>query len=176
MEVRRGWTLDPDGTDMAPANARWVRGDPAATAVGGVVLQPGTTASGRVALVTGRAAGTGAWTNDLDGLTTVRSAPVTLPAGAGQQLTFRFTFAHTASGTAADHLRAIIEAEDGTQAVAWERTATGAVVAGGWRTATVSMDAWAGQTIRIRFEAVDGGADSAVEAGVDDVRVTRPSG
>ncbi len=175
MEVARGWTVNPDGTDTAPANARWTRGDPAATSLGGVTLQPGTTASGRAALVTGAAAGASAGSNDLDGLTTVRSAPITLPSRAGQQLTFRFTFAHTASGTAADHLRAIVETADGTQTVAWERVGTGVVVAGGWHTPTVSMDAWAGQTIRIRFEAADGGTDSTVEAGVDDVRVTRPT-
>lgn len=175
MEVARGWTVNPDGTDTAPANARWVRGDPAATSAGGVTLQPGTTASGRAALVTGAAAGASAGTNDLDGLTTIRSAPITLPARTGQQLTFRFSFGHTASGSSVDHLRAIIETADGTQVPVWERTGTGSVVAGGWHTATISMDAWGGQTIRIRFEAADGGADSTVEAGVDDVRVTRPT-
>ena len=67
MEVARGWTVNPDGTDTAPANARWARGDPAATSSGGVTLQPGTTASGRAALITGLAAGTSAGANDLDG-------------------------------------------------------------------------------------------------------------
>ncbi len=176
MEVARGWTVNPDGTDTAPANARWARGVPAPTSSGGVTLQPGTVASGRAALITGLAAGSGAGANDLDGLTTVRSAPITLPAGAGQQLTFRFNFAHAANATADDHLRAIVEAADGTQTVVWERTGTSAVVAGAWQTATARMDAWAGQTIRLRFEALDGGADSTVEAGVDDVRVTRPTG
>ena len=144
LEVARGWTVNPDGTDTAPGNARWTRGDPAATTRGGVTLQPGTTPSGRAALVTGLAAGTSVGTNDLDGLTTVRSGPVALPAAAGQQLSFRFAFAHTSTGTAADHLRAIVEAADGTQMTVWERTGTGAVAGGAWRTATVSMDAWAG--------------------------------
>jgi hypothetical protein len=40
----------------------------------------------------------------------------------------------------------------------------------------VSLDAWTGTRIRILFEAVDGASDTVVEAGVDDVRVTRPGG
>jgi hypothetical protein len=44
-----------------------------------------------------------------------------------------------------------------------------------WRSASISLDAWAGSTIRIRFQAVDGGANNLVEVEVDDVRVTRPS-
>jgi hypothetical protein len=176
LEVARGWTVDPDGTDTAAASARWARGHPSLTTLGGVTLQPGRTASGRYALMTGLAAGTTAAANDLDGTTTVRSAPFTLPAGAGQALTFRFTFAHGANATADDHLRAIVEAADGSRTVVWERVGTASVVAGGWGSASVPMDGWAGQAIRIRFEAVDGGADSTVEAGVDDVRVTRPSG
>jgi len=175
FEVARGWTVNPDGTDTAPASGRWARGNPARTKASGVALQLDATASGRMALVTGAAAGARAGANDLDGRTTVRSGPIALPPGAGQRLTFRFNFAHTASGTPADHLRAIIEAADGTKTTVWERVGTGRVVAGAWRTASVAMDAWAGQTIRIRFEAMDGGHGSTVEAAVDDVRVTRPS-
>ena len=44
---------------------------------------------------------------------------------------------------------------------------------GVWRTATVSMDAFVGEKVRIRFVAVDGGAGNLVEAEIDDVRVTR---
>jgi hypothetical protein len=47
-------------------------------------------------------------------------------------------------------------------------------VAGAWRSASVSLDAWAGQAIRIRFEAVDAAGASTIDAGLDDVRVTRP--
>ena len=36
------------------------------------------------------------------------------------------------------------------------------------------MTPWAGQTIRIVFEATDAAPDSLVEAGVDDVRIERP--
>ena len=175
LEVARGWTLDPDGTDTA-TGGRWVRTDPAATTADGVAIQPTQVPSGRTALVTGGAAGADAAANDLDGLTTIRSAPITLPAGAGQQLTFAWAFAHDPDATAADHLRAIVEAQDGTRTVAWEVVATpGRTRSGTWATASVSMDAWAGTTVRIRFEAADEGAYSLVEALVDDVRVTRPT-
>jgi carboxypeptidase T len=176
LEVGRGWQLNPDGTDTAPASGRWARGDPAQTTRDGRVIQPGTTPSGRAALVTGTAAGTSVASNDLDGRTTVRSTPTVLAAAAGQRLTFRWVFAHTATSTAADHLRAIVEAADGTQTVVWERTGSATLVAGTWASASASMDPWAGQTIRVRFEAVDGAAASTVEAAIDDVRVTRPTG
>jgi hypothetical protein len=83
--------------------------------------------------------------------------------------------AHTASSSSADHVAAIVEAEDGTRTLVWQRSGAPTLMAGQWRHATISMDRWAGQTIRIRFEALDGGGDSTFEAGVDDVRVTRPS-
>ena len=35
----------------------------------------------------------------------------------------------------------------------------------------MNLDAFAGQTVRVTVEAADGGADSLVEAAVDDVRV-----
>jgi carboxypeptidase T len=175
MEVARGWVVNPDGTDTAPSSGRWARGDPQPTSASGVILQPGTTTSGRYALVTGLAAGSSANSYDLDGRTTIRSAPITLPAAAGQRLTFRWVFSHLANSSTADHLRAIVEAQDGTRTVVWERLGSAAKVAGTWGSASVPLDAWAGQVIRIRFEAADAGAGSTVEAALDDVRVTRPS-
>jgi hypothetical protein len=177
FEVGRGWAVNPDGTDTAPAGGRWVRGNPARTSAGGVTLQRDVVPSGRLALVTGAPAGARAGAHDLDGRTTVRSAPISLPAAAGQRLSFRWLFAHPAgSSSSADHLWAVVEAEDGSRTVVWRRTGTRSAFAGAWRTAAIGLDAWAGQTIRIRFEAMDGGAASLVEAGIDDVRVTRPGG
>ncbi len=37
------------------------------------------------------------------------------------------------------------------------------------------MDAFAGETVRLRFEAVDGGAGNLLEVELDDIRVTLPS-
>ena len=124
---------------------------------------------------TGLAAGSTLRSADLDGRTTIRSPRIELPATAGQKLTFRWFFAHGSDSSAADHLRAIVEGPDTTQTVVWERTGSGTLTGGSWRTATVNLDAWAGQTVRIRFEALDAGSSSLVEAGVDDIRVTMPT-
>jgi hypothetical protein len=176
LEVTRGWVVNPDGTDTSPSTARWTRGNPSRTTADGVTLQPSGVPSGRAALVTGSPAGSKPAAYDLDGRTTVRSAPIALPAAAGQSLTFRYLWAYRADATSADHLRAIVEAEDGSRTVVWERTGRPLLFAGAWRSATLTMDAWAGQTIRIRFEALDAATSSTVEAGIDDVRVTRPTG
>ena len=176
LEVARGWTVNPDGTDTAPVSGRWVRGNPAATSAGSLALQRDAVPSGRLAFVTGAPAGGTPGANDLDGVTTVRSPAITLPGAVGQRLTFRWLFAHTAGATVDDHLRAIVEAEDGTRTVVWERLGAAAAAAGSWGSAGVNMDPWAGTRVRILFEAADGGPDTTVEAGVDDVRVTRPGG
>jgi carboxypeptidase T len=174
LEVARGWTVNPDGTDTAPASARWARGNPSGTSVSGITLQPTTTPSGVAAFVTGRLAGDRPSAYDLDGLTTIRSPQVQLPAAAGQRLFFRWFLGHAASASSADHLRAIVEEQDGSEIVVWDRAGAPTVVAGAWRSASVSLDAWAGQAIRIRFEAVDAAGASTIDAGLDDVRVTRP--
>ena len=48
-------------------------------------------------------------------------------------------------------------------------------VDGAWRTASVSLDAFAGTTIRLRFVAADGGPGNLLEVELDDIRVTQPS-
>ena len=48
-------------------------------------------------------------------------------------------------------------------------------VDGVWRTASISMDRFAGQSVRLRFEAVDGGPGNLLEVELDDIRVTRGS-
>ncbi len=175
LEVYRGWKTNPDGTDTAPASARWTRGNPAGTRISGVTGQPTTTASGRHALISGLPAGSRSTSYDLDGRTTVRSPRFVLPGATGQRLTFRWLLAHGGNSSSADYLRAIVETDDGTRTVVWERRGAATLVAGRWRSASVSLDAWAGQAVRIRFQAADAGRSSTVEVGIDDVRVTRPT-
>jgi len=167
FEIARGWKTDPLGTDTATGGA-WARANPVATS-----YQAGTVPSGSRALVTGGAGGT-ASANDVDGgTTTVRSAPIVLPATTGD-LTFRYSFAHSSSSGPDDAFRAYVEAEDGTRTKVRQELGSATTDKPSWRTVTVSLDRWAGQTIRIVFEAVDAGRASTVEAAVDDVRVTRP--
>ncbi len=44
---------------------------------------------------------------------------------------------------------------------------------GAWTTRTVNLSAFAGQTVRLRFEAADAATGSLIEAGFDNVVVTR---
>jgi hypothetical protein len=171
LEVARGWKRDPDGTDTAPAAARFSRANPQPTTRSGP-KQLGTVTSGRKAFVTGAKAGAKPTSHDLDGRTTLRSPAIVLPPTLGQRLTFRYVFAHDAASSAADSLVAIVEV-GGVQTVVWSKVGSPADVNGKWRTAAVSMDAFAGQSVRLRFVAADGGAANLVEVEIDDVRVTR---
>jgi hypothetical protein len=173
LEVYRGWSSNPEGTDTAPAAARFARANPAATARMGA-KQLGDTPSGSKAFVTGAAAGSSPNARDLDGRTTIRSAAFTLPAVAGQRLTFAYVFAHGTGSSASDYLRAEVELADGTRVPVFTRFGRNADVDGAWRTASLSMDAFAGQTVRLRFVAQDGGRGNLLEVELDDVRVTRP--
>jgi carboxypeptidase T len=175
LEINRAWKANPDGTDTATAGV-WAVANPAATSSNGP-KQLGTVVSGSKALVTGPAAGAATNTHDLDGgRTSVRSRPVRLPADpdAIGPLTFRYSFAHDARGSAQDAFRLLIEAEDGTRTKVFERLGRAADVDAVWAHAAASVKPWAGQTIRLVFEATDGGAGNLVEAAVDDVRIRRP--
>jgi carboxypeptidase T len=174
LEVARGWAVNADGTDTAPANARFVRADPGSTYSLGA-KQLGTAPSGAKAFVTGAPAGASASANDLDGRTTIRSPAIALSAATGQRLTFAYVFAHTAGSTSADSLRAIVERTDGSQAQVFVKYGRPVDVDGAWRTASVSLDAFAGQTIHLRFVASDNGPANLLEVELDDIRVTQPS-
>ena len=171
LEISRGWVVDPHGTDTASAGA-WQRGNPEGTSYTGA-KQLDVTASGSAALVTGLKRGTYTSSNDVDGgVTSVRSAAIPLPAVPGR-LTFAWYFSHLANASSADYVRAIVEAPDGDHVVLEERGGAFDDDAA-WSRASIDLSPFAGQVIRIRFEAADLGPDSLVEAAVDDVRVTRP--
>jgi hypothetical protein len=172
-EISRGWAANPDGTDTAPANARFSRANPEPTSIHGVVFQPDTVVSGRYAFVTGAGAGARTNSNDLDGVTTIRSVPIALPAVPGN-LSFRYVFAHGPS-SAEDGLKVFVEDDTATRTLVWEKDGTASTVGASWVRGWAALGPWAGKTIRIVIQAADGGPDSLVEVVVDDIRVERPT-
>ncbi len=172
MEIGRGWTVDPDGTDTA-TTGRFARGDPAPTTWGGIPIQSDRAYSGRYAFVTGLPAGSSPSAYDLDGRTTIRSVPIALPATGAGNLSFRYTFAHGVVSPS-DWLKVFVEDEAGSQTLVWSTVGSWKSVGVAWARAAVPLNTWSGQTIRIVIEAVDGGRDSLLEVGIDDVRVERP--
>jgi hypothetical protein len=172
FEGSKGWSLSPDGTDTA-TGGRWQRSNPAPTATLGLPRQLDAAVSGSRALVTGAAAGASPDANDLDGTTTIRSAPIALPATVGP-LTFRYYLSHAADASPDDWFRAWVEAGDGARTLVFEELGGADDDPAAWASARVAMDAWAGQTVRIVLGAADGEADSLVEVAVDDVRIERP--
>ena len=170
FEADRGWVRNLQGTDTATAGL-FERGDPAATTSSGA-KQLGTTVSGTNDLVTGRLAGAAAGDHDVDaGTTTITSPPIALTGGSSYALTFSSYLAHGSNSSNADSLR--IRVLGATNAVVYERLGAATNVNGAWASATASLNAFAGQTVRLRIEATDASTASLVEAAVDDLRVSR---
>ena len=168
FETARGWTINPNHTDTATSGA-FERAIPQKTRNAAGVKQTAFAYSGQAELVTGAAAGASASSNDVDGGTTSAQSPAfKLGAGGstGWTLDFEYTFAHNAKATAADYLRVLVNGAEVFR-VAGNRQNQNAV----WTHATVNLDAFAGQTVKLLVQAADGANDSLVEAAVDDVRV-----
>jgi len=171
FETNLSWVRNPGSTDTATTGV-WERGDPAQVNSSGA-KQLGTTVSGTNDLVTGRLAGSSAGAHDIDGgVTSIRSPSITLTGGSNYTLSFSYYLAHGSNATSADYFRLRIVSGANTTTV-FERLGSAADVDAAWTTQTVNLNAFAGQTIQILIEAADASTASLVEAGVDDVRVTR---
>ena len=173
FESARGWTLT--GGANSATRGLWQRGDPEPTSNAGMPLQLGSCQSSTNCLITGLPAGTGNGANDVDnGQTSIQSPPIALPAGRPLTLSFALYFAHDAASNSSDLFRVRVVGENGVVQTVWARGGTASNVADVWATRTASLDAWAGQTIQLRIDAVDSVADggSLIEAGVDNVAIT----
>jgi len=166
FESNQGWTRNANGTDTATSGL-WERGNPAGTSYNGA-KQLNDTVSGYYALVTGAAAGSSASSYDVDGGgTSIRSPAITLPSSGDITLSFYYYFAHTSSSSA-DYFRAKVVGTT-TQTV-FEKLGVASDVDAAWTIKNVNISAFAGQTVRIMFEAADAStATTVVEAAVDDV-------
>lgn len=173
FEAARGWTL-PSGVNTA-TTGRWQRGDPQPTSSGGTTLQLGTCDGGSVnCFITGLTAGAAVGTNDIDGgMTSIQSPMIALPPTSTLTLTFRYYLAHLNNATSADFFRVRVVRADGTVQTVFTRSGNANNVGGVWTTGSVNLSAFAGQNVLLRIEARDAGTASLVEAGVDNVVVTR---
>jgi glucose/arabinose dehydrogenase len=172
FESVRGWTLT--GGANSAIRGLWQRGNPEPTTNAGLPLQPGNCQGSTNCLITGLTAGTSNGVNDVDGgQTSIESPAIALPAGRPLTLSFGLYFAHNAANSA-DLFRVRVRGENGVVQTVWARGGTASNVAGAWATRTASLDAWAGQTIQLRIDAVDAvdGGGSLIEAGVDNVAIT----
>jgi hypothetical protein len=170
FETDQGWTRNASGTDTATSGL-WERGDPQATTSSGT-KQLGTTVSGVNDLVTGRLAGASAGVHDVDGgVTSIRSPQITLPSSGALTLSFSYYMAHGSNSSSADFLR--VRIVGATTTTVFEELGAANNDNAAWAAASVSLNAFAGQTVRILIEAADASTASLVEAAVDDVRITQ---
>ena len=167
FETTAPWGRDPLGTDTATSGG-WERAIPALT-----TRQSNKVTSGARALVTRAPAGTNANSYDVDGITSIRGPLVQLGATTGS-LTFRYYFAHASNSSSADYFRTYVEREDGSRTLVRQEVGAANDDKPIWSSVIVSMAPWAGEKVRIVFEAADVSSASTVEAAVDDVRITRP--
>ena len=168
FETDQGWITDPNGSDTA-TSGQWEWGDPQSTYSSGP-KQLGTTFSGLNDLVTGRLAGSNANTYDIDGgLTSIRSPEISLPMADSLTLSFRYYLAHGSNSSGSDYLRVTVVGS--SSAMVFEELGAANNDDGVWAINNVGIDAFAGETIYLLFEAADMSSDSLVEAGIDDVLI-----
>jgi hypothetical protein len=169
FETNQGWTVNPNGTDTA-TTGQWERGDPQSTSYSGP-KQLGTTVSGVNDLVTGRLAGSSAGSYDIDGgVTSIRSPAIALTGKSSYSLSFSYYLAHYTNSSSADYLR--VKVVGATTATVFEELGAANDDDAVWASQTVSLNAFAGQTVYLLIEAADASSASLVEAGIDNVSVT----
>jgi hypothetical protein len=168
FESNLGWTVNPNGTDTVTLG-QWERGNPETTTSSGT-KQQGTTVSGSNDLVTGRLAGSGAGSYDIDGGTTsIRSPNIALPTSGNITLSFSYYMAHLNNSSSADFLR--VQVVGSTTSTVLQELGAANDDDAAWATFSGSLNSFAGQTVYILISAADASGASLVEAAVDDVRI-----
>lgn len=159
------WTVNPDGTDTATAG-RWESGTPQSTQAGGR-KQPGRAQTVPHALATGLAASV----NVSGGLTTARSAPITLPTDVSRlTLTWYGYMAHDANSTNAD--RFVVKVLGNPTVIAYMELGTFLNTDAAWRKYTTDLTRLRGQTVYLQVECDDQAPDNLVECGIDSMAIT----
>jgi len=168
FETSTGWTVNPSGTDTATLG-KWERGNPEQTDSSGP-KQLGTTVSGSNDLVTGRLAGSGAGSYDIDGgATTIRSPNISLPASGDITLSFYYYLAHGNNSSSSDYLR--VKVVGATTTTMLQELGAADDDDAAWAFHLADISSYAGQTVYLLIEAADASGASLVEAAIDDVAI-----
>ncbi len=169
FEQDSGWQINPAGTDSATVG-QWEIGDlQQSAAQNGAVFQLGATPSGIGGLVTGRLAGNGTGSYDIDGGVTTALSPAIALSPAATALEYSSYFAYASNASNDDYFSTTVVDGNGARTGVALQRATPSNRAAEWTTTSIDVSAWAGQSIRIEFAAADAGSASLVEAAVDDL-------
>jgi hypothetical protein len=173
FETDQGWITDPEGTDTCAPRGAWERGAPQPTSSRGAVMQLGSCAGGANCLVTGLAAGFFAGARDVHGgVTSILSPPIELPSTGALALSLAYYFAHQSSSSADDFFRVTVAGSATTGVVLEERGAP-ATLPAAYKTTSIDISGFAGQTVRLLIEAAGARRRGVVEAAVDNVAITQ---
>ncbi|MDX2148343.1 MAG: M14 family metallocarboxypeptidase [Planctomycetota bacterium] len=175
FEIDRGWSYQSAGDGAL--SGRWARCQPeGTTAQADADVSP----TGLLAAITGCSAGSSPGDNDLDagasgGSTTLTSPrlnalPPSVFLPGDVTLSYSRWF-FTDAPESEDRLRIEASGDDGATWTVVEELSSGGRV---WTSRTIRVAEFVPLTesFRLRVTAVDGGADSLVEAGIDEVRLT----
>jgi aminopeptidase S len=173
FESARGWIRTP-GVNTATTGL-WQRGDPQPTTQNGVNIQLGSCYGGSAnCMITALAAGVNAGVYDIDnGLASMQSPTIAIPSGQTTTLSFKYYLGHINTATSADYFRVRAVGSNGVPVTLFQKPASSNNVGAAWRSYSVSLSRFAGQTITLRFEAADSSSNggTVIEAGFDDVLV-----
>jgi aminopeptidase S len=168
FESNQGWMTNPNGSDTATTGT-WERANPQETSYSGI-KQLGDTVSGSYDLVTGGLAGSGVGSYDIDnGVTSVRSPDIVLPAGQSLELSFWYYLAHLNNSSSADFLK--VHVVGPTTTTVFQELGASNDDDAVWASYAADISQFAGQTVYLLVEAADASGASLVEAAIDDVSI-----
>jgi hypothetical protein len=167
FETDRGWIPNHNATDTAAG--AWRRDVSGPASLDGVSPQIANAKIGNKALVMGRFGGASPRSDDDGGLSSILSPEITLPSAGTLTLSFNSYFARSGRSSSKDFLRASIVSSD---VITPALMVSGDDNAGAWVLQSISLNQFAGQTIRILFETADGAGGGAVQTAIDDIAVT----
>ncbi len=167
METAAGWSSNPGSASAG----RFVREDPVGVSISGGLSNPEddtTPAPGVMCWVTGSGGGSPS-SNDVDGGSTFLLSP-TFGAPHVQAMSLTYDRWYYDDSASSDSYKAEVTNDGGASWLLLEQRVS---PTGGWKNLSTDLMALLApsENMRLRFTATDGGADSVVEAAVDEVHI-----